>query len=291
MNELSDINDDYIGKIITPRNEYSRKGDNGIVLIVGGSRIYHGAPLLSSIAAFRSGIDLVYTAIPKVNISSSRMVSPDLIFIPFPDDKLTLGSSRKILSTIPKKMHSAAIGMGLSISKPASLTLLIEGLLAQQTRIILDASSLMPDILPKIINTGCIVTPHAGEFRRLFGEIPGGTDKKDQLKIVSKKAKEYGIVVVLKGYNNIISDGNQNFIIPRTTPAMTVGGTGDILSGLIAGFHTKYNAIESSILGLYFNGLAALRSYSKFGLHIMASDILAEIPIVIKKFDVISSET
>lgn len=290
MNELSDINDDYIGKIIIPRNEYSRKGDNGIVLIVGGSRIYHGAPLLSSIAAFRSGIDLVYTAIPKVNLSSSRMISPDLIFIPFPDDKLTLGSSRKILSTIPKKIHSAAIGMGLSISKPASLMLLAQGLLAQQTHIIFDASALIPDILPELINTGCIVTPHAGEFRRLFGEIPG-TDKKDQIKIVSKKAKEYGIVVVLKGYNNIISDGNQNFIIPRTTPAMTVGGTGDILSGLIAGFYTKYNAIESSILGLYFNGLAALRAYSKFGLHIMASDILTELPVVIKKFDVNSSKT
>src|SRR5919112_3658 len=110
---LVTINSEYIKKIIKPRNTQSRKGDNGIVLIIGGSRIYHGAPLLSSIAALISGTDLVYTAIPKINLFSSRVFSPNLILLPLPDDKLTMGASRKILSLIPKKPHSAAIGMGL----------------------------------------------------------------------------------------------------------------------------------------------------------------------------------
>jgi ADP-dependent NAD(P)H-hydrate dehydratase len=278
------VDNKYVKNIIKPRNIQSRKGDNGIVLIVGGSRIYHGAPLLSSIAALVSGTDLVYTAIPKINLISSRMFSPNLIFLPFPDDKLTMGASRKLLSLLPKKVHSAAIGMGLGISKTSSLCFLIRQLLEDKTNLILDASSLIPDVLGEIVNTKSVVTPHAGEFKRLFGQ-ESGIHKSEQMDIVMKKAKEYGIVIVLKGYWNIISDGEQISVIERTTPSMTVGGSGDVLSGLISGFLTKNNAFESSILGLFFNGLAAISLYNKMGLHLMASNLLEELPLVMKDFD------
>src|ERR687889_1129053 len=219
---LVTINSKYIKKIIKPRNIHSRKGDNGNVLIIGGSRIYHGAPLLSSIAALISGTDLVYTAIPKINLVSSKMFSPNLIFIPLPDDKLTMGSSRKLLSLMPKKPHSAAIGMGLGISKTNSLCFLIRRLLGEKTSLILDASSLIPDVLNEIINTNSVVTPHAGEFKRMFGQDPGQT-KSEQISIVEKHAKDHGIVIVLKGYWNIVSDGDQVSVMDRTTPSMTVG--------------------------------------------------------------------
>jgi ADP-dependent NAD(P)H-hydrate dehydratase len=278
------VDNNYVKNIIKPRNIKSRKGDNGIVLIVGGSRIYHGAPLLSSLAALISGTDLVYTAIPKINLISSRMFSPNLIFLPFPDDKLTMGASRKLLSLMPKKVHSAAIGMGLGISKISSLCFLIRRLLEDKTNLILDASSLIPDVLGEIVNTKSVVTPHAGEFKRLFKQDPG-LHKSEQMDIVMKKAKEFGIVIVLKGYWNIISDGEQISVIERTTPSMTVGGSGDVLSGLISGFLTKNNAFESSILGLFFNGLAAISLYNKIGLHLKASDLLEELPLVMKDFD------
>jgi ADP-dependent NAD(P)H-hydrate dehydratase len=278
------VDNNYVKNIIKPRNIQSRKGDNGIVLIVGGSRIYHGAPLLSSLAALISGTDLVYTAIPKINLISSRMFSPNLIFLPFPDDKLTMGASRKLLSLLPKKVHSAAIGMGLGISKISSLCFLIRRLLEDKTNLILDASSLIPDVLGEIVNTKSVVTPHAGEFKRLFKQDPG-LHKSEQMDIVMKKAKEFGIVIVLKGYWNIISDGEQISVIERTTPSMTVGGSGDVLSGLISGFLTKNNAFESSILGLFFNGLAAISLYNKIGLHLKASDLLEELPLVMKDFD------
>jgi len=282
--DLITVDSDFIEKIIKPRKIQSRKGENGIVLIVGGSRIYHEAPLLSSVAALISGTDLVYTAIPKINLVSSRMFSPNLIFIPLPDDKLTMGSSRKLLSLMPKKPHSAAIGMGLGISKTNSLCFLIKTLLEVETRLLLDASSLIPDILHEITNTKSIVTPHAGEFKRLFGQDPGQS-KSEQINIVLRKAKEFGIVVVLKGYLNIVSDGDLISVIERTTPSMTVGGTGDVLSGLISGFLTKNSPFESSVLGLYFNGVAGYRLYNKFGLHLMASNFLEELPLVMKDFD------
>ncbi len=278
------VNDNYINKFIIPRRIQSRKGENGIVLILGGSRIYHGAPILSSLAALKSGIDLVYTAIPKINISASRSMSPDLIFLPLPDDKLTMGSAHKLFSLLPKKVQSAGIGMGMSITKTESLCYLIRKLLEDKTNLILDASSLIPAVLPEIINTKSIVTPHAGEFKRLFGES-AGLSRSEQISNVICKSKEYGIVIVLKGYWNIISDGDNVTVIDRTTPAMTIGGTGDILSGLIAGFLTKNNPFESSILGLYFNGLAGLKLFDKYGLHIVASDLLNELPIVMKSYD------
>lgn len=281
---LIQVNDRYIDKIVIPRKMQSRKGENGIVLIVGGSRIYHGAPILSSIAALKSGTDLVYTAIPKINISSSRSMSPDLIFLPLPDDKLTMGSAQKVFSLLPKKVQSAGLGMGMSITKAESIRYLIQKLLEDKTKLILDASSLIPTILPEITNTKSVVTPHAGEFKRMFGES-AGSSRIEQINKVVNKSQEYGIIIVLKGYWNIISDGNNTTVIDRTTPAMTIGGTGDILSGLIAGFLAKNNPFESAILGVYFNGLAAGKLFDKFGLHILSSDILKELPIVMKPFD------
>ncbi|HYY71565.1 MAG TPA: ADP/ATP-dependent (S)-NAD(P)H-hydrate dehydratase, partial [Nitrososphaeraceae archaeon] len=166
--DLISINDDMIKKISFSRKISSRKGDNGIVLIVGGNRIYHGAPILASMAALRSGTDLVYTAIPSVNVEATRSFSPNLIVLPLVDEKLTMGSASRLIKTLPKKVDSATIGMGMSIAKKEALMSLIEKLLKNGTKLVLDASALMPEILPKIKETGCIITPHGGEYMRIF---------------------------------------------------------------------------------------------------------------------------
>jgi len=287
MKDYSLVDDELIRRIVKPRNILSRKGENGIALVVGGSRLYHGAPLLSSLAALRSGTDLVYTAIPKINLISSRIFSPDLIILPFPDDKLTNGSVRRLINSLPKKIDSAAIGMGLNMSKSQPLSLLIRELLADNSHLVIDAGAIHPEILPHITNNDTIVTPHAGEFKRLFGDEPT-TKLTEQIKLVSRKAKEFGLTIVLKGYQNIVSDGVSTFVLKRTTPSMTVGGTGDILSGLITGFRTKYESLNSSLLGLFFNGKAALRLSNKIGLHMLASDLLTELPFVMKEYDTIN---
>ena len=287
MKDYSLVDDEFIRRIVKPRNILSRKGENGIALVVGGSRLYHGAPLLSSLAALRSGTDLVYTAIPKINLISSRIFSPDLIILPFPDDKLTNGSVRRLINSLPKKIDAAAIGMGLNMSKSQPLSLLIRELLADNSHLVIDAGAIHPEILPHITNNDTIVTPHAGEFKRLFGDEPT-TKLTEQIKLVSRKAKEFGLTIVLKGYQNIVSDGVSTFVLKRTTPSMTVGGTGDILSGLITGFRTKYESLNSSLLGLFFNGKAALRLSNKIGLHMLASDLLTELPFVMKEYDTIN---
>ena len=277
--------------LIVPRIATSRKGDNGIVLVVGGSRIYHGAPILASIAALRSGTDLVFTAVPKSNIIAVRAYSPDIIALPLPDDKLTAGLVNRLMAMLPKKPHAAAIGMGLSIAKPEALVSLIRQLRNAEIKLLLDASALIPEILREIAGTGTIVTPHAGEYNRLFEKHPG-TNEVVQTSTVQTAAKDYGITIVLKGSVNIISDGvgEHTAVIKRSTPAMTVGGMGDILSGLTVGLLTKYSSFNASILGVFLNGVAARLAYERVGLHMVATDVIEDLPNAMKPFDLIRDQ-
>src|SRR5215203_2799832 len=290
--ELISINDDMIRKISVSRKISSRKGDNGIVLVVGGNRIYHGAPILASIAALRSGTDLVYTAIPSINVEATRSFSPNLIVLPLVDEKLTMGSASRLIKTLPKKIDSATIGMGMSIAKKEALMSLIEKLLKNGTKLVLDASALMPEILPKIKETGCIITPHGGEYMRIFKtELKNHhSNENEQIVDVSKNANKYGITIILKGWKNIISNGELTTVIERSTPAMTVGGTGDVLAGLVAGFCSKLNSsFDASCSAVYLNGIAGFVAYQKLGLHIVASDLLDNLPEVLKNFDEIEN--
>lgn len=278
------INESVIKKNTIPRKISSRKGDNGIVLVVGGSRIYHGAPILASIAALRVGTDLVYTAVPKSNVNVTRTASPNLIVLPLSDERLTVGSSFKLIKSMPKRVNSAAIGMGLNIAKKEALSTLIRKLLENETKLVLDASTLIPEILPIITNTQSIITPHGGEYMRIFStELKEKLE--DQIEEVVKMSKEHGVTIILKGWNNIISDGKQVAVIERSTPAMTVGGTGDVLAGLVGGLFCKMDSFNASCSGVYFNGKAAELAYNKVGLHMMATDLLENLPEIMKKFD------
>lgn len=274
-----------VQKFIPPRKASSRKGDNGTVLVIGGSYIYHGAPILSSIAALRCGTDLVYTSVPKINVAATRSISPNLIVLPLADQKLTRGAVNKLLGMIPRNLDSATIGMGLAVQEKNSLLHLVKSLLDKDVRLSLDASALIPDILPLLSNKNVVVTPHAGEFKRLFGEPPPNSQK-ERISLVEKKAKEFGITVLLKGATDVISDGKKTFLYTKKIPAMTVGGTGDVLSGLTAGMLAKNrNPLESAASATFINGLAGKSVQKKFGLHMTSMDLLEEIPNVMKPFD------
>ncbi|MDH5430262.1 MAG: NAD(P)H-hydrate dehydratase [Nitrosopumilus sp.] len=274
-----------VKKFIPARKAKSRKGDNGIVLVVGGSYIYHGAPILSSIAALKCGTDLVYTSVPKVNVTPTRSISPNLIVIPLVDQKLTLGAVNKLIGALPHNLHSATIGMGLAIQEKNSLLHFVKSLLDRDVRLSLDASALIPDVLPLLANKNVVVTPHAGEFKRLFGESPSNA-KNERIKLVENKAKEFGITVLLKGATDVISNGSITYLNEKKTPAMTVGGTGDVLSGLVAGLlSVNRNPLESAAAATFVNGLAGKSAQKKLGLHMTSMDLLDEIPIVMKPFD------
>jgi len=274
-----------VKKFIPSRKSSSRKGDNGIVLVVGGSYIYHGAPVLSSIAALKCGTDLVYTCVPKINVSPTRAISPNLIVIPLVDQKLTRGAVNKLVGVLPRNLDSATIGMGLAIQERNSLLQLVKSLLDRDVRLSLDASALVPEILPLLKNKNVVVTPHAGEFKHLFGESPPNT-KVQRIKLVEKYAKNYGITILLKGSTDIISNGKITYMYEKKIPAMTVGGTGDVLSGLVAGMLSKSrNTLQCAAAAAFINGLAGKSAQKKLGLHLTSTDLLGEIPYVMKPFD------
>jgi len=274
-----------VKKFIPARKANSRKGENGTVLVVGGSYIYHGAPILSSLAALRAGTDLVYTSVPKINAQSTRAISPNLIVIPLVDQKLTRGAVRKLLGAIPKNLDSATIGMGLAIAEKTSLNILVESLIKNDVRVSLDASALVSDILPIISNKNAVVTPHAGEFKRLFGISPP-ENQKQRIITVEKFARKHSITILLKGQTDVVSDGKTTYLNPKKIPAMTVGGTGDVLSGLVAGILSKNrNALESAAAATYINGLAGKLVQKKLGLHMTSMDLIDAIPQVMKPFD------
>ena len=274
-----------VKKFIPVRKASSRKGDNGKVLVLGGSYIYHGAPALSSLAALRTGADLVYTCVPKINVQSTRAVSPNLIVIPLVDSKLTRGAVNKLLGQIPNDLDSATIGMGLSIQDPEALKLLVKSLLARDVRLSLDATALVNYILPLLSGKNVVVTPHAGEFKKMFGETPPES-KKARITMVEKFAKEHSVTILLKGPTDIISNGSRTYLNPTNTSGMTVGGTGDILSGIIAGILARNrDALESAVISAYFNGLAGKMIQKKLGHHMTATDLLDALPAVMKSFD------
>lgn len=272
-------------KFMPPRRPNSRKGQNGKVLVVGGSYMYHGAPVLASLAALRSGVDLVYTCVPKIITSPVRAISPNLIVIPMVDAKLTRGVVNKMLGQIPPDLDSATIGMGLAISDQEALKDLIKSLAEQDVRLSLDASALVNYVLPLLPEKNVVLTPHAGEFKRMFGVMPPDHIAQ-RVSLVAKLAKKHSVTILLKGSTDVISDGKQSFVNPKNLAAMTVGGTGDVLSGLVAGMLAKNRKpLESAAAAAFFNGLAGRLAQKKNGLHIVATDLIDAIPSVVKPFD------
>jgi NAD(P)H-hydrate epimerase len=274
-----------VKKFIPGRKSDSRKGQNGKVLVVGGSYIYHGAPILASLAALRAGTDLVYTAVPKINASATRAISPNLIVIPMVDAKLTRGSANKLLGQVQSGLDSATIGMGLAVADEEGLKTLIRELSAQDVRLSLDASALVRSILSIIPQKNIVLTPHAGEFQRLFGVLPSNKIK-ERAGIVEKYAKEHSVTILLKGPIDVISDGNKTYLNPKNLPSMTVGGTGDVLSGLVAAMLAKNrNPLESASAASFVNGNAGKLAQKKHGFHILATDLADNISLAIKPFD------
>ena len=178
--------------------------------------------------------------------------------------------------------------MGSKIEDKIPLKILIDKLLDRGIRLSLDASALVADILPLLPNNNVVVTPHSGEFKRLFGLIPP-LHLPDRISIVEKLADQNSVVILLKGSTDIISNGVVTYINQKKTPSMTVGGTGDILSGLVATMLAKNtNPIEAASVAVYINGRSGKLAQEKYGCHIVATDLIEMLPYIMKQYDVIN---
>jgi len=278
------IDEEFVSKRIPPRKKDSHKGMNGTVSVIGGGRIYHGAPFFASMAALRTGVDLVYLAVPAIIAPSIRSLSPDLIVYPMPDSKLTRGNANRVASWLPD-VGALAVGPGLGPQNPEELAQALVKLAPKCRVLVLDADALRPSILPVASSAKTVVTPHAGEFKRLFG-VELESELKPRAAAVKKAAQENGLVVLVKGVVDVVSDGERVGLNETHSAAMTVGGTGDVLTGITAGLLSKgVEPFDAACCALFINGSAGLEAAFELGLHITASDVLRHIPSAMKAFD------
>jgi NAD(P)H-hydrate epimerase len=275
----------FVADAVPPRRKDAHKRMNGTVCVVGGSRLYHGAPFLCATGAMRAGVDLVFIAVPAPIANPVRSLSPDFIVVPLPDSKLTRGNVSKLLTWVPE-VDVFAVGPGLGPQKGEAVAQALNQMKGDGRRLVVDADALRAQALPSLRDAGAVVTPHAGEFERLFGEkLPD--DIEGRARAVSAHAKEAGVTVLLKGPTDVVSDGERVGLNETHSPAMTVGGTGDVLAGVAAGLLARnVPPFEAACAAAYINGAAGVEAAKRLGFHIAASDVANEIANVAKRFDV-----
>ncbi len=280
------IDAEYVAKRIPARKRDSHKGMNGVVCVVGGSRLYHGAPFFTAMAAMRTGVDLVYLAVPSVISSAVRALSPDLIVLPLPDAKLTRGNVAKLKSWLPD-VDTIAIGPGLGYQNEKEIVNGVSQLNDKCKGMVLDADVLRHQILEAVKAERTVVTPHAGEFERLFA-TKLSADLEARASAVSTAALEHDLTVLLKGPTDVVSDGHRVATNEMHSPSMTVGGTGDVLTGVTSALLSKgMSPFDAASCAAYINGSAGVEATRELGLHITASDVVRHIATAMKKFDAV----
>ncbi|MFZ0442629.1 MAG: NAD(P)H-hydrate dehydratase [Methanobacterium sp.] len=264
------------------REKNSHKGQNGKVLIVGGSSEYSGAPALAALSSLRSGADLSVVACPKSVASPIRSYSPDLIVKSLSDNYITFDDTSRLLE-LSEEADVMVLGCGIGMEDETGLALneMIEKL---QVPIIIDADALKIldlDVISKYRGE-IILTPHKTEFKTFFGiDLPKNLNQK--INVVSDASRECKCTVLLKGVVDIISNGESVKLNSTGNPGMTVGGTGDILAGIVGGLMAQgHKAYEAAYLGSFINGSAGDIAKKDFGYNFLASDILKYIPRIFR---------
>lgn len=287
----------YVPTLLQPRGEFDHKGTHGHALVIAGSAEYLGAAILCTGAALRSGCGLVSAHIPAAGRTAMLISHPAAIISA--DEAPVFSSHPADLG----KYSAVAVGPGIGRSEAAAAAL--EKLLAclpQHPRIrttVLDADALniiseRPEMLA-MIPEGSVLTPHVGELSRLLRAAgsrglledvaPAGAPWRDDLHkvaLVRQFCARLKSVIVLKGAHTMVcSPDGRCFFIMSGNPGMAKGGSGDVLTGLVAGLAARgYDSLSAAILGVWFHGLAGDAAASLRGMEAMnAEDILENIRI------------
>ena len=273
------------------RDDNSHKGNNGRLLIVGGSSDYSGAPAIAGMAAIGAGADLVYVAAPEKASEAIKVTSPDLIVKSLEGDELSLDNAEDIIE-LSKNVDAVLLGPGSGISEDTSK---LFNLLAIKIKkpLVLDADALKQVDLSLIENReDIILTPHIFEFKSFFNvnnDLKLDIDTYDFKKVdeniteFQQFSRQIKGSVIVKGQYDLILSGNRFKINKSGNPGMTVGGTGDALSGIAGSlFAQNLNAFDSATLAVFINGLAGDRAFEEKGNGFSATDLVSFIGNVIK---------
>lgn len=275
--------------LLPARHPEDNKRRSGVVLVVAGSRKMTGAPRLTARGAYRAGAGLVTVAVPS---GISPVVQAGLLeatFLPLmqtPAGTVSL-SAWEELGTRIRRFHAVAVGPGLSTDE--STREFARRLVSQSpVPVVADADALNAFVghVGELAHhqSDLVLTPHSGEFARLFG-IPEQELLEDRVGLARKAAAETGAVVLLKGARTLVAlpDGEVR-INPTGTPFLATGGTGDVLTGMIAAYLARgVPAGDAATLGAFVHGLAGDAAGEAAGEGAIAWDVAEAIPEAVRR--------
>ena len=250
-------------------DENSHKGENGRLMIIAGGP-YFGAPTMCSMAALRTGADIVRLFTPSNVAEAISTYCPVLMITALPGDHLTSDSVDMLLSE-SQNYNAVLIGPGIG-KDPDTMLAVKEFVRKCKIPMVIDADGLNAVIGMEIL-TPTVITPHKGEFRKLDSQYEGP----------EALARAMNVTLLLKGHVDTITDGNATRYNRAGTPAMTGAGTGDVLSGSVAALLSKgLSTLESAAVGAYLTGKAGEYAFKDKSYGLIATDLIDEIPHVLR---------
>jgi len=270
--------------LLPDRKMDAHKGDFGRVLLLCGSVGYTGAAYLAAMGALRSGAGLVYLGVPESIYAIEATKLNEAIVFPLPDEKgmLCRKALPKIMELLPK-MDAVLIGCGLGQSQGAQevLSAVLE---YAECPVVVDADGINILAKHKYLLRGrkapTVLTPHDGEFARLMGVQP----YQDRTKAALDAAKELGAVLVLKGHETRISDGTVCYRNTTGNPGMAVGGSGDLLAGIIVSLIGQgLPIVTATAVAAWLHGAAGDQCAEELGQYgMLPTDMLGTLPRLMK---------
>lgn len=273
-------------KTLLARRPDSHKGDYGHVLVIGGSVGFAGAPMLSALAALRSGAGLVSLAVPEeiYFVVASQML--EVMVHPLPaTEQGTLGpGSLAALQPLLAKADVVAFGPGLS-QQPAAQKFAQKLIASTDLPIVLDADGInafagRSRTLLRKARGPLVITPHPGEMARLLG-FSVDAIQRNRVKVAMETAKQLRVTVVLKGHRTVVASATGATYTNTTgNPGMASAGVGDVLTGVIAALIGQgLSSFQAATAGVYWHGLAGDLATRRLGqISMIASDLLAALP-------------
>ena len=226
------LNHELVLSLLPDRNPWGHKGNFGKLLLLCGSRGYTGAAFFAAMGALRSGAGLVFLGVPEsiYGIEAVKLNEPVIFPLPDAGGRLCADAVPEILTRLPQ-MDAVLVGPGLGQSE-GTLAVVRAVLEKAECPVVVDADGINVLSAHRDLLRGrkspTILTPHDGEFARL-----GGVIGEDRMSAAAALAEELGCVVLLKGHETCITDGVNGYCNPTGNPGMAVGGSGDVLAGVI----------------------------------------------------------
>ena len=269
--------------LLPDRKENAHKGDFGRVLLLCGSRGFTGAAYLAAMGALRAGAGLVYLGVPEGIYQIEAIKLNEAIVFPLPDrEGMLCPEAIPLLAERLPQMDALVLGCGLGQSDGTEAV--VRWVLEQaRCPVVLDADGINLLSRHRDVLRGragaTILTPHQGEFLRL-----GFSIGEDRMASARQAARELGCVMVLKGHGTCVTDGQREYINPTGNPGMAVGGSGDVLAGIIGGLLGQgLPPLEAAACGCWLHGAAGDKCARELGQYgMLPTDMLNALPRLLK---------